>query len=108
MTTNTLLYADRIKYRVEDFEPITTVFRGPLGVAVPATNPARNFAELIEYAKGKGGRLDYGAAGAGSSPHLLMVAAGKRASVETSLISYKGEPAGIADLLGGHLPAYLD
>lgn len=106
LSTNPILYKG-LRYKPEQFEPITSIFNGALGLAVRNDVPAQNFRELVEWAKRNGNKLEYGAAGAGSSPHLLMTAAGKQAGVQASLISYKGEPAGVSDVLGGHLPAFV-
>jgi tripartite-type tricarboxylate transporter receptor subunit TctC len=106
LSTNPILYKG-LRYKPEQFEPITSVFSGPLGLCVRKDIPAQNFRQLVEYAKRNGNKLEYGAAGQGSSPHLLMTAACKQAGVQPSLIAYKGEPAGISDVIGGHLPVFV-
>lgn len=105
MTTNPVLYKG-LRYKPEQFEPITSVFHGALGLCVRSNIPATNFREWVDWAKKNGGKLEYGAAGAGTSPHLLMTSAGRQVGLQPTLISYKGEPPAVADIIGGHLPAF--
>lgn len=105
LTTNFALYR-KLRYKVDDFAPITSTFNGVIGLAVQPSIPATNFKELVEYLKRSGTSFDYGTAGIGSSPHLLMQLGAKTTGINFTMLSYKGETQGITDVIGGHLMAF--
>jgi tripartite-type tricarboxylate transporter receptor subunit TctC len=104
ITTNFLIYKN-ISYKLEDFQPITTFYRSPLGLVVRKDFPASNLKELIEYARSKGS-LAYGTSGAGSSANLLLSRLSKATGVKFEHAPYKGDAPAVQDLLGGHLPMF--
>jgi tripartite-type tricarboxylate transporter receptor subunit TctC len=99
ITTNFLMYKN-ISYKLEDFQPITTFYRAPLGLAVRKDFPASNLKELLEYARNKGS-LAYG-----SSPNLLVARLAKATGVKFEHVAYKGDAPAVQDLIGGHLPLF--
>lgn len=105
LTTNLTLFPN-LPYSLDNFEPITSTFQGYTSLSVANNIPARNYKEVVEYARANGNSLLYGALGQGSSPHLLMELGGLLTGVEFELVSYKGEVQGLQDLLGGNLPAF--
>lgn len=104
ITTNFVMYK-KVPYKLQDFQPITTFFRTPVGLTVKSDMPVSNLKELIEYAR-KQGSLAYGTSGAGSSPHLLMEKLSKVTGVRFEHVPYKGEGPAVQDVLGGHLPMF--
>ena len=104
ITTNLVIYKN-ISYKLEDFQPITTLYRSPLTLVVKKDFPASNLKELIGYARNKGS-LAYGTAGTGSSPNLLLVRLSKASGVNFEHVPYKGEAPAVQDVMGGHLPLF--
>jgi tripartite-type tricarboxylate transporter receptor subunit TctC len=104
ITTNLVTYRN-IAYRLEDFQPITTLYRSPLNIVVRKDFPASNLKELVEYARSKGS-LAYGTAGAGSSPNLLVARLSRATGVKFEHVAYKGEAPAVLDVMGGHLPMF--
>ncbi len=102
--TNVAVYKD-IRYKLDDFQPITTIFRSPVSLTVRKDFPANNLAELIAHIR-KQGRMSYGTAGAGSSPHLLLERMKQALGVVLEHVPYKGEGPAVLDVLGGHLPMF--
>jgi tripartite-type tricarboxylate transporter receptor subunit TctC len=104
ISTNLVTYKD-VRYRLEDFQPITTFYRSPVSLTVRKDLPVHNLKELIEHARRQGG-LNFGTSGAGSSPHLLMERLKQATGVAFQHVPYKGEGPAVQDVLGGHLPVF--
>jgi tripartite-type tricarboxylate transporter receptor subunit TctC len=102
--TNLVVYKD-IRYKLEDFQPITSIFRSPVSLTVRKDFPANNLKELFDHIR-KAGRLSYGTSGAGSSPHLLFERIKQVTSLPLDHVPYKGEGPAVLDVLGGHLPLF--
>src|SRR5215467_7189779 len=90
-----------------DFVPISIVATNPLVLTVGAAFPAKTLAEFVEYARSRKGALQYASSGEGSLPHLTAVQLFSRAGVELTHVPYKGNAQIMADVLGGHVPAYF-
>ena len=102
--TNLVVYKD-IKYKLEDFIPLTTIFRSPVGLTVRKDFPASNLKELFDHVR-KAGSLGFGTSGAGSSPHLLLMRIKQATGLPLEHVPYKGEGPAVLDVLGGHLPMF--
>ena len=104
ITTNLIMYKN-IPYKLADFQPITTFYRAPLGIAVRKDFPASNLRELIEYAR-KRGSVEYGTSGAGSSGNLMLARLSRKTGVKFEHVPYKGDAPVVQDVMGGHLPMF--
>lgn len=104
ISTNLVVYKD-VRYKLEDFQPITTTFRSPVSLTVRRDFPANNLKELVELARKQGG-MNYGTSGTGSSPHLLLEKIRTDTGVRFEHVPYKGENPAVLDVLGGHLPLF--
>lgn len=74
---------------------------------VPVGSPARNFKELMAYAKANPGKLNYGSTGVGSAMHLGFLLMGTAAGVDMVHVPYKSSTATYVDLVGGRLDLAL-
>jgi tripartite-type tricarboxylate transporter receptor subunit TctC len=54
----------------KDFAPITVAGDAPNALLVNPTVPAKTVAELIDYIRKNPGKVSYGSAGTGTTPHL--------------------------------------
>ncbi len=88
---------------LKDFAPVNLLVTLPSVVIVPAASPINSFKELLEAAKTKPGRLNYGSGGNGSSQHIAMEMLKHRAKISMTHIPYKGSSFAETDLLGGQL-----
>jgi len=69
--------------------------------------PVNTVQELVALARREPGKLSYGQAGLGTASHIpaeMMLAA---ANIEMLEIPYKGTPAAMTDLLGGHIDMFF-
>ena len=86
---------------VKNFTPVSLVGRYVYVLVVSPTVPAKNFPELVAYARDNPGRLNYGSY---SGVTQLMHANLRNVSkVDMALVPYKGEGPTVADIIGGHV-----
>jgi len=67
--------------------------------------PAKTLQELIALAKAKPGTLNYGSAGAGSSPHMSMELLKHMAGIDLQHIPFKGTGPAMTEVLSGRIAA---
>jgi len=73
------------------------------GLAVPATSPYGTLKEFLEDARKNPGKLTYGHAGVGTTPHLAVEELAQKAGIQLTAVPYKGSNEALAALLGGHV-----
>ncbi|HZQ72836.1 MAG TPA: tripartite tricarboxylate transporter substrate-binding protein [Burkholderiales bacterium] len=90
---------------VADFSPITDIGRYTFFLFVHPSVPAKAFGELVAYAKANPGRLNYAT---GNTTGIVSFAQiNSLAGIDMVHVPYKGEPAGIADLVAGRVQLML-
>lgn len=75
-------------------------------VAVQASSPVKNMADLVRQAH-QNEAVAYGTPGANSSQHIAMVQLAHAAGGQWTHVPYKGDADAIAALLGGHIQAVV-
>jgi tripartite-type tricarboxylate transporter receptor subunit TctC len=99
-----LKYADLGK----QYTPITIAVETYFGFAVnPKKTEAATFKEFMNSPKAKGGQLNYGSAGTGTSYHFWAEAILAEAGVNALHIPYRGEAPATNDLLAGQVDFVL-
>ena len=86
-----------------DFSMVGMVARGPMLVAVPKSSGITSLGQLIALAKKEPGKLNYGAGGIGTTPHLAGLVLQREAGITMTHIPYKGGSETAAALMGGQL-----
>lgn len=102
LVVNKALYG-RLPYDPEQFVPIGIVSLQDIMLAVNPNVPARNLQELIAYAKGNPGKLNYGSSGAGSAPHLAAELFASMAGAKMVHVPYKGSAESQTATVGGQV-----
>ncbi len=74
-------------------------------VVVPAEGPFRTLKDMLTFAKENPMKLTFGNPGVGTVPHLTMAGLDLETGLKMTHVPFKGEPAEIAAMLGGHLMA---
>jgi len=93
---------------VKDFEPISLLVAGNIGLLASASAPYNNLKELVEYAKKLGRPLTYGTPGNGTSAHLYGEGLRRQAGIQMTHVPYKGGELGaVTDIIGGVLDLTL-
>lgn len=88
---------------VKDFAPITVLATSPNVLVVHPSVPAKNFRELVAYAKSNPGKLNFSSPGEGSGAHLAGELFNIEAGIKATHVPYKGMAPAVTDLLGGQV-----
>lgn len=87
----------------KDLKPVALLCVVPNILVVNPNVKANSVAELIALAKAEPGKLNYGSAGVGSTPHLSAELFNAMAGVKMVHVPYKGTAQAAQDLVGGSL-----
>lgn len=85
------------------FNMVSTIARGPMMIAVSKQSGIRSLAELVARAKKEPGKLNYGAGGVGTTPHLAALVLQRDAGIQMTHIPYKGGSETAVALVGGQI-----
>jgi len=98
-----ILY-DRIKYNaIDDLAPVAFVGSSPVILVTSVDSPYKTLADVIKAAKASPGKITYGSAGTGTTPHLIAEFFAKVADVDLQHIPYKGSAPALTDVIGGQV-----
>ncbi|MGK6314106.1 Bug family tripartite tricarboxylate transporter substrate binding protein [Neorhizobium sp. DT-125] len=93
---------------LEDFEHIIQFSVGDMVLVARKDFPANNLGELIAYAKENPSQVSAGNNGIGSYGHMIETAIMDMASIDIKLVSYKGSPPIVTDMLSGSVDLSVD
>jgi tripartite-type tricarboxylate transporter receptor subunit TctC len=109
LAINQTLYTKGLPFDpAKDFVPIGTFALTPIVLMVHPGIPAKNVQELIAYAKANPGKVHFGSAGIGTTPHLSGELFKSMAKVEIVHVPYRGTGPAMNDLIGGHIQMFFD
>jgi len=86
---------------VKDLTMIGLVSNTPSALVVHPSVKANNIAELIALAKARPGKLNFGSAGSGSTPHLSMELLKTKAGIDMVHVPYRGSGPAVAAVVAG-------
>lgn len=92
----------------KDLLPVGRVTTSPSVLVVNPSFPAKDIAEFATFAKRNAGKVNYGTAGPGSSPHLAGALFESMAGVQMVAVPYRGGAPALADLMGGQIHAVFN
>jgi tripartite-type tricarboxylate transporter receptor subunit TctC len=108
ITVNPFLYT-KMPFDVDrDLVSVASVARVLVFLVTHPSVPANNVAEFIAYAKANPGKLSYGSAGIGSSPHLAGEMFKRQAKFDAQHVPYKGAAPALNELLAGQVQFMFD
>jgi len=87
----------------KDFVPVTLVAKVPNILSVNNALPVKSIAELIAYAKANPGKLRFGSAGNGTTPHLSGELFNVMAGTNIVHIPYKSSAQMVTDTISGQV-----
>jgi tripartite-type tricarboxylate transporter receptor subunit TctC len=109
LTVNQTLYVKGLPFKPEtDFAPIAIFVRTPIVLMVHPSIPAKDVKELIAYAKANPGKINFGSAGMGSTPHLSGELLKSMAKVDLVHVPFRGTGPSMTALIGGHIQMMFD
>jgi tripartite-type tricarboxylate transporter receptor subunit TctC len=91
-----------------DFVPIALMFTFPFLLVVNPELPVRTLAELVDYAKARPGRLNYGSPGVGTGGHLVTELLVKRTGIEAVHVPYQATTQQLLAAAAGTLQFTFD
>lgn len=101
LSLNTMLRKN-IPFSMDSFEPVGTMFSGPLTVTVPTSMNVNNLDELKAWAAA-GKPMRYGMLGPGSVTHLFGKVLTDVLGTELTNVAYKDNAEQVVDMVGGQL-----
>lgn len=93
----------KVPYAMGDIQFVTTVARGPSVIVAGKNLSASSLADLVKLAKASPGKLNYGSAGPGTTPHIGAELLKQEAGIELMHVPYKGAAPAVTGLLGGEV-----
>ena len=90
---------------VKDFAPISVLGTNAFVLLVNKDFPAKSVREFIAYVRAQPNKMAYAEGSAGSLTHLSMALFLKRAGLDMTNVSYRGNAPALTDVIAGHLPA---
>jgi len=92
---------------VKDYEPVSLIATGALGVYINPQVPAKDMKEFVALVKSQPGKLYYSSPGNGGPQHLAMELLKLETGMDIVHVPYKGAAGAISDLVGGHVQAMI-
>jgi tripartite-type tricarboxylate transporter receptor subunit TctC len=109
IVVNQTLYTKGLPFDpTKDFAPIAIFAFTPIVLMVNPDIPAKNVQELIAFAKANPGKVNFGSAGMGSTPHLSGELFKSMTRTEITHVPYRGTGPAMNDLIGGHIQMFFD
>jgi tripartite-type tricarboxylate transporter receptor subunit TctC len=108
---NKLLYKSLSFDPGKDFTPIVLIGIVPQAIVVAPRMPVSTLKELIDYAKARPGKLNFGNSGVGTMAHISAVSLARATGIEVTHVTYRGGAQAMTDVIGGQIdvsfPAYV-
>ena len=92
----------------KDLAHVAALGRIQLFLVTRPSLPVKDTKEFVAFAKANPGKLSYGSAGAGSTPHLAGELFKQQAGFYATHIPYRGAAPALQDLLAGQIDYYFD
>jgi tripartite-type tricarboxylate transporter receptor subunit TctC len=108
VTVNPFLYTKMPFDAEKDLVPVAATARVLVFLMAHPSVPVNNVKEFIAYVKANPGKLSYGSAGSGSSPHLAGEMMKRQAGLFAVHVPYRGAAPALTDLLGGQVQFMFD
>src|SRR5688572_7485053 len=87
----------------KDFAPVSTLGGSMSILAAHPSLPASNVKELIAFAKGRPGEINYASSGVASANHLTAELLSSMANIKLTHVPYKGSGAALPALISGEV-----
>ena len=109
LVVNQTLYTKGLPFDpVRDFAPIAVFAFTPIVLMANPGIPATNVQELIAFARSNPGKVHFGSAGMGSTPHLSGELFKSMTGTQIVHVPYRGTGPAMNDLIGGHIQMFFD
>jgi tripartite-type tricarboxylate transporter receptor subunit TctC len=106
--TNKLMYKDMPFDPQRDFAPVVLVAKAPVIITARPDAPFTSLKEFIAYAKANPDKVTAGFPGNGALGHITGELLARTAGIEFAKAQYRGSPAIVTDMIGGHIDVGMD
>jgi len=103
LAINPAVYKDLRYDPVTSFAPVAMVSTSPFVLVVHPSVPVHSVGELVGYAKANPGKVNFGSAGVGTTPHLAGELFKSLTGVDVVHVPYKGGGPVLTDLVAGQI-----
>ncbi|NSX15382.1 Bug family tripartite tricarboxylate transporter substrate binding protein [Cupriavidus taiwanensis] len=93
---------------LRDLTPVASVALVRVYLLVHPSVPAKTLDEFIGYVRAHPGKLSYGSAGNGSTPHIAAEMFKRAGKLDAMHVPYKGAAPALSDLLAGQVQFMFD
>ncbi|ODU62203.1 MAG: hypothetical protein ABT05_07950 [Lautropia sp. SCN 66-9] len=90
-------------FKPADFAPVCLLTESPVALAVNASVPVNNLAELVAYSRQRAGQINYASTGLGSPQNLVSELLKVKAGLDWIQVPYQGGAPALADLVSGQV-----
>ena len=97
-----------LAYSLESFAPVCQVASSPVVMMTPRNSGLRTVADVVTRARREGTAFPYASTGAGTIPHIAMVALTRLANVQMNHIPYRGSGDVMVAFQSGQLQLFTD
>jgi tripartite-type tricarboxylate transporter receptor subunit TctC len=97
-----------LPYRVTDFAPVCLLGDAPVMMMAAPASGLRGVQDVVARARQQAGGFNYGSAGPGSIPHIVMAALAQKAGVPMTHVPFRGSSEAIIALLRDDVSIYAD
>lgn len=104
---NRLIYP-KLNYKPDTFEPVSLATNSPYVLAIGKIDGIDSIQSLIKYAKNNPGKLNFGSAGNGSSPHLGIELFKQLTQTEIVHVPFKSGAEAVNAALSGQVQIVID
>jgi tripartite-type tricarboxylate transporter receptor subunit TctC len=108
VTVNPFLYTNMPFDPVKDLTPVASAARVLVFLMAHPSVPANNVQEFLAHVKANPGKLSYGSAGSGSSPHIAGEMMKRQLGLFAVHVPYRGAAPALVDLLAGNVQFMFD
>jgi len=93
----------KVPYALSDIQYLSVVAHGPAVIVTGKDTGITSLADLLKRAKANPGRLNYGSAGPGTTPHIGAELLKLEADIDLTHVPYKGAAPAVTALIGGEV-----
>lgn len=108
VTVNPFLYTNMPFDAQKDLVPVASAARVLVFLMAHPSVPAANVKDFLAYVKANPGKLSYGSAGSGSSPHIAGEMMKRQMGLFAVHVPYRGAAPALTDLLAGNVQFMFD
>lgn len=98
----------KLPYTADSFEDVARISMAPTLMMVPSSSSFKSVADVVRAAQEKPGEIRFGSVGAGSLPHLAVLAFEKSAGIKVKHVPFQGSANAMKGLLGGFVEVFND